>query len=83
MQRSHAIRSRRARLIERLLWNTAAALMLTALIGALLCSLQWLDRIAPRRPVVNLTDPLGPSARLDGRGREEPSAVAEIGRPSG
>ncbi|MBW2424422.1 MAG: hypothetical protein JRG86_09240 [Deltaproteobacteria bacterium] len=83
MQRGHEIRSRRGRWIERLVWNTAAAFMLTAMIAVLLCSLQWLDRIAPRHPLVEIADPLGPSARLEGLGREEPPALAEVGRPSG
>jgi hypothetical protein len=89
MPSSSEAHQRRALWIERLVWNALAALTLTLLVGVLLFSLHWLDRIAPRDPVLMRSEepgaatPLQSKGRLDEAGRREARAGAQIGRPSG
>jgi hypothetical protein len=81
MERNHAARRRQALWIERLAWNAAAGASLLVMIWLLLCSLTWLDRIAP----VDTSAPLGeashPVAGLEVRGDRHAHEAAPRDRP--
>ncbi|HKK52778.1 MAG TPA: hypothetical protein VKA74_14370 [Myxococcota bacterium] len=82
-ERKIEIQRRQALWIERLAWNAAAAAVLLGMIWVLLCSLTWLDRIAPsplrgrERAALERPEPpggaSGPERTTEGRARPGPS----------
>ncbi len=64
--------------LEWLAWNAAAAAALTLMIVILLCSLQWLDRVDPRREALVPAGAAG-AAHRGGDTIEAPERVARAG----
>jgi hypothetical protein len=83
MERNQAARRRQALWIERLAWNAAAGASLLLMIWALLCSLTWLDRIAPVDASARRREASRPAAGLEIRDADRVNEAARPERPSG
>jgi hypothetical protein len=71
------------RVIERIVWNAAAGAALAVMVLVLLCSLQWLDRVAPQRATdVAPVAPTQAARPLTDTGDRE-TEIAAVNRPSG
>jgi hypothetical protein len=71
------------RVIERIVWNAAAGAALAVMVLVLLCSLQWLDRVAPQRATdVAPVAPTQVARPLADTGDRE-TEIAAVNRPSG
>ena len=83
MQRKFESKTRGELFVEHVVWNTAAGAVLAVMVLLLLCSLQWLDQIAPR-DATGVAQPAPVQlARPLGNIEDQPSEVAAINRPSG
>ena len=81
MQRRFETRTRGELFVERVIWNMAAGAALAVMVLLLLCSLQWLDQLAPPalgvNPSVSAPDEIARTSDL------QPTRVAAVNRPSG
>jgi len=84
MQRRIATKTRVELVIEHVVWNVAAGAALAVMILVLLCSLQWLDQVAPQNTAdarapkspAQLARPVAPPA-------DRSTELAAVNRPSG
>jgi hypothetical protein len=83
MQRKIETKTRGELLVEHVVWNAAAGAALAVMVLVLLCSLQWLDRIAP--PGASDIAPAKPTqlARPLVNAGDRSSEVVAVNRPSG
>ena len=83
MQRKSEAKTRAELFVDHVVWNAVAGAALAVMVLLLLCSLQWLDRIAPSPVAGNAA--VGASAEFtqtNGNDRK-PREVAAVNRPSG
>jgi hypothetical protein len=83
MQRRIETKTRGELFFERVVWNAAAGAALAVMVLLLLCSLQWLDQLAPHGASgVAQPKPVQLARPLD-NSENRSSEVAAVNRPSG
>ncbi len=84
MQRRIGSKTRGEFIIEQIVWNAAAGAALAVMVLVLLCSLQWLDQIAPRSEAGDDARPAPTQlARPAANRADRPAGVVAVNRPSG
>jgi hypothetical protein len=84
MQRKIETKSRAELFVEQVVWNAAAGAALAVMILLLLCSLQWLDQVAPRTAADATTATLPTQlARPVAQAADGSTELAAVNRPSG
>jgi hypothetical protein len=84
MQRKIGSKTRGEFIVEQIVWNAAAGAALAVMILVLLCSLQWLDQIAPAGSSGTAsTQTPTQLARPSVAAADRPTEVIAANRPSG
>jgi len=84
MQRRIGDKTRGEFIFEQVVWNAAAGAALAVMILVLLCSLQWLDQIAPPIAAKDVASPPPTQlARPAAIATDRPTEVVAVNRPSG